>query len=68
MSKKHLWKAVDERCDHCKKWIRQCSGCTLEGKVSAGIDISFCICDKCAAKPFGSDYWDKWVINQEAIS
>jgi hypothetical protein len=51
-----------ERCDHCKKWIKDGDiVSTLEGLVSEGVDFSFAICEKCGAKPYIPNYWDKWV-------
>jgi hypothetical protein len=58
-----------ERCDHCKKWIKDGDiVTTLEGLVSDGIDISFAICEKCSEKTYKSGYWNKWVKKQEAIA
>ena len=56
-----------ERCEHCKKWIPECHGFTLEGKVSDGVDINFAICEKCSRKNHASGYWNEWVKKQEAI-
>ncbi len=55
-----------ERCNHCKKWIKD-GGIvtTLEGLVSDDIDINFAICEKCSEKTYESRYWDKWVKKQE---
>ena len=55
-----------DRCDHCKKWIAECHGVTLEGLVPEGIDFNFAICDKCSdEKGYTSKYWTQWVKKQE---
>ena len=51
-----------ERCDHCKKWIKDGDiVTTLEGLVSEGSDFNFAVCGRCSAKPRASGYWNEWV-------
>lgn len=53
--------ANKERCDHCKKWVRECE-LVIPDKIPIEYqDGSIGVCEKCVYdKRYTEDYWLKW--------
>ena len=50
---------MKDRCDRCKKWLRQGSELsTLEGIVDG--DFNFGVCKKCLER-YNPQDWNQWV-------
>ena len=55
-----------ERCDHCKKFVTSKSAelVTLYGLCDEDLlnsENEFSICERCADKDYGKEYWNKWI-------
>ena len=55
-----------ERCDHCKKFVTSKSAelVTLYGLCDEDLlnsENEFSICERCADKDYGKEYWNNWI-------